>query len=168
MRGLALLAVLAVVALSACGEDPGLRTAAQMHVGYLVRCGDVVYWDAGALANDAHKDAVVRGVRLIESREFAVAGVRARYDMTQSVAGTYAKTAGIGLHIPPTDKDPARAWHLIVGLRTQACTSGARVFSLPAKALQLRYDLGGDHRTLRLGDEFDVCAKRGRAHCPRY
>ena len=88
--------------------------------------------------------------------------------MTQSAAGSDARTAGIGLRIPPTDRNPGRAWHLIVALRTQACRAGARKLSLPARALQLSYDLGGEHRTLRLGDELDVCAKRGRAHCPRY
>ena len=157
----------AVLSLSACGDDAGLRAASQWHLGFVVRCGDVAYWDVGALANDARTDAVVRSVRLRESRELVVAGVRARYAQEQSVEGTNAKKPAIGLRIPPTGKNPARAWHLIVALRTPGCTTGASQFTLPAKAVQLSYDVDGDHRTLRLGDEVGVCAKRGRARCPR-
>jgi hypothetical protein len=167
VRGVALLAVVAAVAVAGCGDSPGLRPLTAQHVGFLVHCGATVYWDAGAVANDARQDAIVRSAHLLSRSDLALSGVRARIAPVQSVAGADARTPGIGLRVPPTSKTPARAWHLILLLKAPNCALGsaARMLALPAHAVELAYDLDGRHRKVVMGEQLEVCAKRGRARC---
>lgn len=175
---LLLVAVGGVLAISvARGPSGGLVPVDEENVGFALRCGDTVTWDAAVVANSSKTPLVVKSARLLDPPPgFSIAYARGWFGRREASADDgRARTPLTGIRIERTPPSHVPAWHVLIGIRTPTCrpplrqqrkkVSDGPSWTKIGKALVVSYSIGGDNRSVRLGGGLAICTAPSHYRC---